>query len=270
MGKTGNVRSGSRARRSRRELHERYVTVDRSVSRRTSSEAYKYTESSTICRPDPQEELSPGVRDMLMGVPDPEHGCGTLDTEHELKSIPCSVQLDDRLSVSVSEATEDVILRDAVFANNDTVDGEQVDERSAVGTENSDLGDECIEPSHAEALCNITNSGLKITPCMASYRIIADFGDVVSVRQEVLVTIAPHHIFFFFVLSPSSHIISSRRRGISSNTSVVQNEKAWRQFTNTVWDATQDHESCDRTCSYADPKFLSHVLGVGQSQNRKW
>jgi hypothetical protein len=158
------VRSGSRARRSRRELHERYVTVDRSVSRRTSSEAYKYTESSTIRRPDPQEELSPGDRDRMMGVPDPEHGCGTLDREHELESIPCSVQLDDRLSVSVSEATEDVILRDAVFANNDTVDGEQVDERSAVGTENSDLGDECIEPSHAEALCNITNSGLKITP----------------------------------------------------------------------------------------------------------
>jgi hypothetical protein len=45
MGKTGNVRSGSRARRSRRELHERYVTVDRSFIRRTSSEAYKCTES---------------------------------------------------------------------------------------------------------------------------------------------------------------------------------------------------------------------------------
>jgi hypothetical protein len=111
-----------------------------------------------ICRPDPQEELSPDVRDMLMGVPDPEHGCGTLDREHELESIPCSVQLDDRLSVSVSEATEDVILRDAVFANNYTVNGEQVDERSAVSTENSNLSDECIEPSHVEALCNITNS----------------------------------------------------------------------------------------------------------------
>jgi hypothetical protein len=33
-----------------------------------------------------------------------------------------------------------------------------VDERSAVGSDNSDLGDECIEPSHAEALCNTTNS----------------------------------------------------------------------------------------------------------------
>jgi hypothetical protein len=33
-----------------------------------------------------------------------------------------------------------------------------VDERSAVGTKNSDLGDECIEPSHSEALCNLTNS----------------------------------------------------------------------------------------------------------------
>jgi hypothetical protein len=68
------------------------------------------------------------------------------------------VQLDDRLSVCVSEATEDVILGDAVFTNNDTVDGEQADESSAVGTDNSDLGDECIETSHAEALCNITNS----------------------------------------------------------------------------------------------------------------
>jgi hypothetical protein len=68
------------------------------------------------------------------------------------------VQLDDRLSVCVSEAKNDVILGDEVFTNNDTVDGEQVDERSAVGTENSDLGDKCIEPSHAEALCNITNS----------------------------------------------------------------------------------------------------------------
>jgi hypothetical protein len=158
MGKTGTVRSGSRARRSIRELHERFVTVDRSFSRRTSSEAYKCTESSTICHPDPQEELSSGVRDRLIGVPDPEHGCGRLDSEHELESILCSAQLDNRLSVCVSEATEDVILGDAIFTNNYTVDGEQVDERSAVGTNNSDLGDECIEPSHAEALCNVRNS----------------------------------------------------------------------------------------------------------------
>jgi hypothetical protein len=33
-----------------------------------------------------------------------------------------------------------------------------VDERSAVGTNNSDLGGEFIEPPHAKALCNITNS----------------------------------------------------------------------------------------------------------------
>jgi hypothetical protein len=33
-----------------------------------------------------------------------------------------------------------------------------LDERSTVGTDNSNLGDECIEPSQAEALCNITNS----------------------------------------------------------------------------------------------------------------
>jgi hypothetical protein len=33
-----------------------------------------------------------------------------------------------------------------------------VDERSAVGTDNSNLGDECIEPSHAEASCHLTNS----------------------------------------------------------------------------------------------------------------
>jgi hypothetical protein len=66
--------------------------------------------------------------------------------------------LDDGLSVCVSEATEDVIQGDAVFTNNDTVYGEQVDERSAVGTENSDLGDECIDPLHAEVSCNITNS----------------------------------------------------------------------------------------------------------------
>jgi hypothetical protein len=66
--------------------------------------------------------------------------------------------LDDRLSVCVSEATEDVILGDPVFTNYDTVNGEQVDERSAVGTDNSDLGNEFIETSHAEALCNITNS----------------------------------------------------------------------------------------------------------------
>jgi hypothetical protein len=115
MGKTGNVRSGSRARRIRRELHERYVAVDRSFSLRKSSEAYKCTESSTICRHDPQEELSTSVRDRLIGVPDPEHGCGSDDREHELESIPCNVQLGDRLSVCVSEATEDVILGDAVF-----------------------------------------------------------------------------------------------------------------------------------------------------------
>jgi hypothetical protein len=59
MGKTGNVRSGSRSRRSRRELHERYVTVDRSFSRRTSSEACKCTESSTICRPDARKRFIP-------------------------------------------------------------------------------------------------------------------------------------------------------------------------------------------------------------------
>jgi hypothetical protein len=158
MGETGNVRSGSRARRSRRELHERYVTVDRSFSRRTSIEAYKCTESRTICRPDPQEELSTGVLDRLIRDPDPEHGCGSLDREYELESIPCSLQLDDRFSVRASEATEDVILGDAVFTKNDTVDGEQVDERSSVGTDNSDLGDECIDPLHAEASCNITNS----------------------------------------------------------------------------------------------------------------
>jgi hypothetical protein len=74
MGKTGNVRSGSQARRSRRELHERYVAVDRGSSRRTSSEAYKCTDSRTICRPDHQEELPPGVRDWLIGVIDPENG----------------------------------------------------------------------------------------------------------------------------------------------------------------------------------------------------
>jgi hypothetical protein len=158
MGTTENLKSGSRARRSRGELHEIYVTVGMSVGRRTSSEAYKCTDSSTICSPGPQEELSTGVRDRLIGVPAPEHGCGSLDREHELESTPCTVQLDDRLSVCVSEATEDVILGDAVFTNNDTVDGEQVDERSAVGTNNSDLGDECIEPSQAEALCNITNT----------------------------------------------------------------------------------------------------------------
>jgi hypothetical protein len=62
------------------------------------------------------------------------------------------------LSVCVSEATEDVTLGDAVFTKNDTIDGEQVDDRSAVGTDNSDLGDECIEPSHAEALCTLSNS----------------------------------------------------------------------------------------------------------------
>jgi hypothetical protein len=88
MGKTGNLRSGSRARQSRQELHEIYVAVDRSFSRWTSSEAYKCTESSTTCRPDPQEELSTGVRDRLIGVPDPEHGCNSFDREHELESIP--------------------------------------------------------------------------------------------------------------------------------------------------------------------------------------
>jgi hypothetical protein len=64
--------------------------------------------------------------------------------------------LEDRLSVCVSVATENVILGDEVFKNNDTIDGEQVDERSAVGTDNSDLGDEFIEPLHA--LCNLNNS----------------------------------------------------------------------------------------------------------------
>jgi hypothetical protein len=158
MCKTGNKRSGSWARQSRRELHERYGTVDRIFSRRTSSEAQKCTESRTICRPDPQEELSPGVRDRLIGDPDPEHGCGSLDREHELESIPCSVQLDARFSVCVSEATKDVNLGDAVYKNNGTLDGEQVDERSAVGTDKSDLGDECIYPLHSEASCNLTNS----------------------------------------------------------------------------------------------------------------
>jgi hypothetical protein len=75
-----------------------------------------------------------------------------------LESIPCSVQLDDRFSVCVSEATENVILGDAVFTNNYTVDGEQVYDLSAVGTDKSDLGDECIDSLHAEASCNITNS----------------------------------------------------------------------------------------------------------------
>jgi hypothetical protein len=48
----------------------------------------------------------------MIGVPDPKHGCGRLDREHESEIIPCSVQLDDRLSVCVSEATEYVILGD--------------------------------------------------------------------------------------------------------------------------------------------------------------
>jgi hypothetical protein len=61
MSKTGTVRLSSQTTRSRRELHERYVTVDRGVSRRTSREASKCTESSTICRHDHQEELYPGV-----------------------------------------------------------------------------------------------------------------------------------------------------------------------------------------------------------------
>jgi hypothetical protein len=104
------VRLGSRAIRSRRELHERYVTVDTNFSRRTSSEAYKCTESSTLCRPDPLEELSPGVRVRLIGVSDPEHRCGRLDSEHDLEIIPCSAQFDDRFSVCVSKATEYVIL----------------------------------------------------------------------------------------------------------------------------------------------------------------
>jgi hypothetical protein len=70
---------------------------------------------------------TPGIRDRLIGVPDPEHGRGSLDREHEVERIPYSAQLDDRLSVCVSEAKEDVILGDAVFTNNDIVDGEQVD-----------------------------------------------------------------------------------------------------------------------------------------------
>jgi hypothetical protein len=53
---------------------------------------------------------------------------------------------------------EDVSIGDTVFTNNDTVDGEQVSDLSAAGTDNSDLGDECIEPSHAEALCKLINS----------------------------------------------------------------------------------------------------------------
>ena len=68
------MRSGSRARRSRRELHERYVTVDRGLSRGTRSEAYKCTESSTVCRSKHQEAPSPGIRDRLIGVPDHERG----------------------------------------------------------------------------------------------------------------------------------------------------------------------------------------------------
>jgi hypothetical protein len=126
-------------------------------SRRTSSEAYKFTESTTICRPDPQEEVSMGLRDRRIGVPDPEHGYGSGDIEHELEIDCSSLQLEDKMSVCDLETTEDVILGDAVFKNNDTVDGEQEEELSAVNTDSSDLGDECVEPSHAEALCNLNN-----------------------------------------------------------------------------------------------------------------
>jgi hypothetical protein len=141
MRKTGNVRSGCRARLSRRKKHERYVTVDRSFGRRTSIEAYKFTESSTRCRQNPQEEVSPGITDRLKGVPDSEHGCGSGDREHKLESNPSSLQLEDRLDARVSEATGDFNLEDAVFTKNYTLDAEQVDERSAVAIENSDLGD---------------------------------------------------------------------------------------------------------------------------------
>jgi hypothetical protein len=71
----------------------------------------------------------------------------------------------------------------------------------------------------------ITFESVNSYPCIASYRTIADCGDVVSVRRDVLVTIAPYHNFVFFVLSTSSHNTSSRRPGIISITIVVQNEK---------------------------------------------
>ena len=61
---------------------------------RTSSDAYKCTESSTIRRPEPQEVPSPGVRDRLIGVPDPENGSDSDNREHEVESIPHSVHLE--------------------------------------------------------------------------------------------------------------------------------------------------------------------------------
>ena len=152
MGITGKVRSGSRARRSRRELHERYVTVDRSCSRRTSSDALKLTDDSTRFGPHSQEEGSTALPNNLTGRSDSGRGCGSGDRENESESNPSSARLEDRLSACVSEPTEDVILGDAVFTNNAIVDVEQDDDRSAIGGAKSDSDDECHEPSRAEAL----------------------------------------------------------------------------------------------------------------------
>jgi hypothetical protein len=56
------------------------------------------------------------------------------------------VQLEDRLSACVSEETDDFNLGDMLFKNNDIVDVERGHKRFAVGSDKSDLGDECIEP----------------------------------------------------------------------------------------------------------------------------
>jgi hypothetical protein len=109
----------------------------------------------------------------------------------------------------------------------------------------------------------ITFESVASYPFMASYRIIADCGDVVSVRREVLVTIAPHHTFFFFVLSPTSNNTSSRRPGIISITSVVQTENHGANLRTMPETQLRTMNHCDRTCSYSDRKFLSHELGMG-------
>jgi hypothetical protein len=72
----------------------------------------------------------------------------------------------------------------------------------------------------------ITFESVAFYPCMVSYRIKANCGNTVSVRRDVLLTIAPHHTFFLFSTSTSSHNTSSRRPGITLMTSIVQNERA--------------------------------------------
>jgi hypothetical protein len=79
-----------------------------------------------------------------------------------------------------------------------------------------------LKDSRLSASFPATDIFLPLKRIIRNFVHTADCSDVVSVRWEVLVTIASHHTFVFVVLSPKSHNTSSRRPGISSIKSVVR------------------------------------------------